>query len=760
MTHAGARVRAAVAAAREHPRHLALAALAIGLGLGPRAPALALACGALLAAVLVERPGWALVTVLALLAGALGAQARLRAVDATSLRPLLGQRRRLRAVLLEQPRRGRFAASALAVLRDGPGAGERVVLRIGRWARMASAPTGAVLLVDGKLAPLGPYDGYQRTRGAHALVRVRQALDTGARRGGLAGAVDGVRARAERAIDRGLRPPQAALLRWMILGQDERLDDVTRQEFRTSGLSHILAASGQNVVLLAALATPLLALAGLGLRARLFVLIGLVGLYVPLAGAGPPIQRAGVMGAAGIVAALAGRPASRWYALGLAIVATLALNPRASGDPGWQLSFAAVVSILLLAPRIRDRLERARLGRPLAEGAALTLAATLGTAPLIAFHFSQVSLVAIPANLLAAAAVAPAMWLGFLSAAVGQVWLGAASALNFVNAPVLGFVGWVAHVAAGLPDARLPVQLPSPLAVAALYCLLAAVVASRRVRRIATPVALGAAVVGVALASASGGARQARAAGVRVSFLDVGQGDATLVQDGAHAMLVDAGPPDGPVLARLARASVERLDVLVVTHDQADHEGGAVAVLRRYPVGLVLDGGAGAPSIPHRALLAAAARAHVRVLAPDAGQAIRAGALELDVLWPALEPYAAHAGQDPNGRAIVGVLRAGGLRVLLPADAESDVTAPLDLSNVDVLKVAHHGSADPGLPALLRRLHPRLAVIEVGRHNSYGHPTRQALAALGVVPRVLRTDRDGTVQVRISHGRLAVFTHV
>src|SRR5256714_2389814 len=129
----------------------------------------------------------------------------------------------------------------------------------------------------------------------------------------------------------------------MVLGEDDALDDRTRDEFRTSGLSHLLAASGQNVALLALLATGGLALLGVGRRGRLAGALVLVALYVPLAGAGPSIQRAGVMGAAGLVAGLAGRPASRLYALLLAAAVTLVLNPRATEDVGWQLSFAAVV---------------------------------------------------------------------------------------------------------------------------------------------------------------------------------------------------------------------------------------------------------------------------------------------------------------------------------------------------------------------------------------------------------------------------------
>ena len=245
---------------------------------------------------------------------------------------------------------------------------------------------------------------------------------------------------------------------------------------------------------------------------------------------------------------------------------------------------------------------------------------------------------------------------------------------------------------------------------------------------------------------------------LRLSFLDVGQGDATLIQHGGAAVLVDTGPPDGPILARLRAAGVRALDVLAVTHAQADHEGGASAVLSRYPVRLLLDGGDGAATPAHRALDAAAAQRGVRVVAPDAGQRVRAGPIELDVLWPHAEPVERHAGQDPNRRAIVARLVDGAFSAFLPADAESDVFGSLDLAPVTALKVAHHGSADAGLTEALARLRPQVAAIEVGRHNPYGHPTAQALGALRAVPRLYRTDRDGTVRVTVERGRMAVST--
>jgi competence protein ComEC len=241
---------------------------------------------------------------------------------------------------------------------------------------------------------------------------------------------------------------------------------------------------------------------------------------------------------------------------------------------------------------------------------------------------------------------------------------------------------------------------------------------------------------------------------LRVTALDVGQGDATLLQADGHAILVDAGPPGTDLVGRLRTAGVRRLDALVLTHPQLDHDGDAPAVLRAIPIDLLLDGRDGDHSPTSTAIDAPAAAAHARVVAAQQGQMLHAGPLTLAVLWP--PPHdpatAAAAGGDPNDRAIVALATAYNKSVLLTADAESPILAPLDLPPVDVLKVSHHGSADPGLPQLLQHLQPRVALIEVGKHNTYGHPapsTLQALRAAGV-PSIRRTDRDGTVRLDLT----------
>jgi competence protein ComEC len=795
--------------ARAHPRHLVLACLVAGLLLGAPAPGAAFlvaAVAVLAAGAFRLHPAVALLCAAALIAGALAAHARLAALDHTALHPLLGREVTVPATLQEAPRPTSTGGErALVRLTSGAGRGEVVLARV-PGAFTGSSPGGAAsgraprprhagwdgleagdeVVIGGTLQPLRSWDAWARVRGAHAVLRVRFAWGTGRRRGGLAGAVDAIRRRAQAGLDGGLGPPEAALARGMVLGQDERLTLAARTDFQRSGLAHILAASGQNVMLLAALALPLLAWAGLGLRARLLGVLMLVALYVPLAGAGPSIQRAGIMGAAGLVAAIAGRRSSRWYALLLAAAVTLLVDPRAVQDPGWQLSFAAVVAILALAAPLRDRLVGRGVPRGLAEAIALTGAATLGTGPLLAHHFDRVSPVSLPANLLATPAVAPAMWLGMLSAAAAQVAEPVARVLDALALYPLAFLEWLAYASASVPGASLALHLGSWWAVAAAYAIpLAAVLGRRRAARLARRaihVLVGTAprkpreargparlrlrllgpVVAVAtvlVAAALAGGRRADAGSgpppLTVSFLAVGQGDATLIQDRGHAVLFDAGPPDGPVLARLRAAGVARIDLLVVTHDQADHEGGAPAVLAHCRVGLLLDGAAGDRTVEHRALMSAAAAGHVKRIAPAQGQVVRVGRIRIDVLWPPWPPP--DPGGDPNQRAIVAVASVGAFDLFLPADAESDVTLPLALPQVDALKVAHHGSADPGLPDLLGRLRPRVAVVEVGAHNPYGHPTAQAMRALQASgAAIYRTDRDGTVRLTVRGDRVRV----
>jgi competence protein ComEC len=234
--------------------------------------------------------------------------------------------------------------------------------------------------------------------------------------------------------------------------------------------------------------------------------------------------------------------------------------------------------------------------------------------------------------------------------------------------------------------------------------------------------------------------------GLRVSVLDVGQGDSILLQPaGAPPVLVDTGPPGDRIAAALEDAGVDRLGALILTHDQSDHDGAEAEVLASVPVERVLYAVLGHDPLD----LAREAGARTERVA--AGSVIRSGRLRMQVIWPPPEVLgASHAGQDPNLLAVVAVARWRRFSMLLTADAEAE-TVPYDPGPIDVLKVAHHGSEDAGLGDLLDRTRPRLALISVGADNPFGHPTPSTLATLAGhhVP-VLRTDLDGTISLDIT----------
>ncbi|MDX6639065.1 MAG: competence protein ComEC, partial [Solirubrobacteraceae bacterium] len=464
-----------VAALLDHPRHVALGALVGGLLLGPALTAVcwwaaaALVIAALAAVASAGELGGRLALVLALAAAALPfggwlAAARLHALDRSALGPWIAHAADLRATVLQAPRARTFGRTvALASVDAGPGRGERVLIEV---KGAIPAGVGEQLRVRGGFRALPDFEQAARRAGAHALLAADAVTATGVRRGGVLGAVDAVRRRAERALAGGLPPALSGLARGMVLGEDDQLTPGTTADFRASGLAHLVAASGSNVALLAAMVLALGALVGLPRTPRLGLALVLVAGYVPLAGGGPSIQRAGIMGAATLVAALASQPASRVYALLLAAASTLALNPRSAGDPGWQLSFAAVLGLMALAPPLRAGIARRwpRLPGPAAEALAVCLAAAASTMPLIAVTFGRLSWVTVPANLLAVPVVAPVMWLGATAAVVGQASVGLAAPLMALAAWPLAFLTAIGHLFATLPGAQAPVALPAAAA--------------------------------------------------------------------------------------------------------------------------------------------------------------------------------------------------------------------------------------------------------------------------------------------------------
>jgi competence protein ComEC len=752
-------------------RFAALLGATAGLALAPLAMAepSARALGAVPIAVIALaalRPGregggrwWAwlgLITLVTGLAGLLAGGARIHAIDQGALRGRPGTQARVHGFVAAVPRR---TGEEVAVRVDSP-AGRVLLVSDGPVPELL---VGSEVSAAGVLVPPEAWRrAYLRRQGIAMVLRTDRIDDGLARRGGFAGWVDGIRDRAEAALERGMPEREAALARGFVLGEDDRIDRRTRDDFQRSNLTHLLAVSGENVILLCVLAWPLLAVIGLTLRARLVGALCLIAIYVPVTGAGPSIQRAGVMGAAGLIAALADRPRSRWYAVLLAAAVTLAVNPRADGDVGWQLSFAAVIGILLWSRRlvalISGEAERGSARRGLAEAVAVTVAATVATAPLMAAAFDQFSPAALPANVLAAPAVAPAMWLGMLTGILGQLPAIPVEPLNWLDSLCLAYTAQIAHWLAAPDWALLAVHLGSIWSVVGTYAalLLGMEILLRWLALRRDGEASGflsgipgrpAVVLAIALALLVAWQLRPKAQPATatedlvVRVFDVGQGDSILLQPpGAEPVLVDTGPPGDDVENRLRELGIDRLGAIVISHDQSDHAGELGELLQSIRVDRVVYGRSDAR------LRAAALAAGARPFQLSEGSGLDFGALHLTALWPPRE-LLAETGEDANLLCLVLVARWRHFTMLLTGDAEAE-SVPMDPGPIDVLKVSHHGSADEGLDELLERSVPKLAVISVGAGNPYGHPTSETLAELRShqVP-TMRTDREGEIDL-------------
>ncbi len=768
-------------------RHALLGCLAIGLAL---APALTLPAGWPLALagvaaglmLLHRRGGLAPLPLvatcaLALFAGLGVGDWRLRALDGRALAGPEGERVHAVGFAVDAPRE--LAGATRFTLQTPQG---RVGVAVDR--PVGSLPIGSRVAVTGLLRAVEPWladlarrRGWREELHAHGVRRLPGGRD------GLAGTLDLARERADAGIGAGLDAGQASLARGFVLGQDESIAPIVRDTFRRSGLAHLLAVSGQNVMLLAVLAGVLLAALGLPPRVRLLCIVLAIAVYVPIAGGGPSIQRAAVMGVAAIVAGLLGRAADRAWAVLAAAALTLLLNPLAATDVGWQLSFAAVIGIALWARRLatllaerlagtsgaagRRRRLRARLARPVAEAAGITAAATLATAPLIAHTFGTFSVVSLPANLAVAPAVAPVMWLGMVAAALGQVPALPTEPLAHLSGPLLDYIAAVARVGSAPAWSSLPVSKPGVAATIGLYAALGAgmppllgalerrragtLARSRRLR-----LTLVAAAAGLLLLLLPGHAGDGWRASppirgrLRITALDVGQGDAILLQQPARQpLLIDTGPPGAGLVATLRGLGVDRVDTVLITHPHLDHYGGFGSLVDSVPVRRLVLG---------RPVPVAAAEARsdsIPVVRVGTGSVLRQGRLRLDVLYP--PAGVVPSDPDPNASSLVVEAHFGPWSALLTGDAEQEASG-LEPGPFDVLKVAHHGSSDTGLEQLLERSGPRLALISVGLDNDYGHPdadTLTTLAAHGVC--ALRTDLDGDVGVEVGAGGLRAF---
>jgi competence protein ComEC len=601
------------------------------------------------------------------------------------------------------------------------------------------------------------------------------------------------RARIDRAMATSLSPPSAALLSALILGDTHRLTPEVRESFAAAGVAHLLSVSGSHLALLAGVIFLLVRGACRLLPERWLLRMTLwlsptqlatlatvpaVIWYTLLAGGRTATIRSLLMLLLYCGAVLLSRPHDLLTALAVAALAVLVADPLALGSISFQLSYGAVLGMGLVLLWWSERVAEEREVETVLTGSGaevvpwwrpwlrrgqlyllLTIAATAATAPLVLYHFRQFSWVGLVSNLVLPLLGVVVIPLGLLSAGLTLLFTLSTFPLASINEWVVTLFTAVIRWFARWPGAIVHLPAPSPLTVLVLYSGMAALVWGRRIRVVrwlgAAACALWAVVALVGLLRPDGE--------LRVSFLDVGQGDAAVITFPAgRSMVIDGGPQYGTydtgravVAPYLWDHGIRRIDYLVASHPQSDHIGGETSLLRLFPVDEVWHNGVHREGVIAEAWEAAAIERAGRMRTiRTAGQPIRFGPVDIDLLHPsdAFAPDRDNPdGHGLNDSAIVMRIGLGEYHFLFTGDIERPAEAELVRAEADrlasmVLKVPHHGSRTSSTPAFLDAVHPSEAVISVGAYNPYHHPSSPVLEAYktrGVD--VLRTDQSGEV---------------
>ncbi|WP_243225859.1 ComEC/Rec2 family competence protein [Microbacterium sp. CIAB417] len=569
-------------------------------------------------------------------------------------------------------------------------------------------------------------------------------------------------------VERAVRLPEpgAGLLPGLAVGDTRAVSPELDAAMLTSGLSHLTAVSGANCAIVVGAAFFVVALCGGGRLLRVVVALSALGAFVVLVTPEPSVIRAATMAGLAMLTVVLGHPSAGVSVLCLAVTGILIADPSLSATPGFALSAAATAALILLAPPLARGLER-WLPHPLALALAIPVAAQLACGPIIALFAEQQSLVGIVANMVAAPAAPIATVIGLLACLAAPL----PALADLLAASAWLPAAWIAATAtttAALPGAEV---LVVPGVFTALLVLVVsaavAVVLWRRRTGASPPRLLRRAAGGVlALVLALGGARVAldgplaavqTPAGWSIAACDVGQGDALVVRSADRIALIDTGPEPDPLTRCLGALGVDRVDLLVLTHFDLDHAGGARALIGR--VSTVLHGPVGEQADGQ--LLARFEAAGAELVEAAAGQRGSLGDAQWRVLWPRGGQAAFPAGNDAS---VVWEIAGHDVpRSLFLGDLSATPQRLLAASGMldppyTVVKVAHHGSADQDTE-LYAMLEPSVAIFSSGADNDYGHPRQETLdllAATGAVS--VRTDRQGRVLLGTRDEDLVVWT--
>jgi competence protein ComEC len=565
-------------------------------------------------------------------------------------------------------------------------------------------------------------------------------------------------------IDSTVGGEEGEFLKGLMIGDRSGISQATRQAFVNSGVAHVLAVSGSNVAVVAAIFMIVFELMRLPGRVRtISVLAGLLA-YMVLTGNQPPVVRATIMAFVFFLARLFQYRSNAYNAMGISAIIILAIDARQMFDIGFQLSFGAVLSIIYFYPKANAWISLLpgdawwqRWILWLLRVCAVSLVATLGTLPLTAVSFGRVSVIGIAANIIVIPAVELSVVLGFASACASLASWWVAQAYAAVNGFLLTWTLKIIKTAGNASFAYLDTTTFVPIDSLPFYVGLF-VLFNHEGRSLVRGTILLLLSLNIAVFSPRGEASATRRGVMRVSFIDVGQGDAILAElPEGKAILVDAGPRSRQfdagetiVTPFLKRRGVTSIDLLVLSHGHNDHAGGVASVLRNFPVRRVASLG-GLPGDLVRTRSAGTSLVQW-------SDSIHAGTTLSEfanarcyVLYPLDRQMHTDADTASDNRCIVLKLQYGEVSFLFTGDADASaevemVTTYGSFLHATLLKAGHHGSSTSSTPLFLRTVKPAAVVISVGRNNKFRHPSPLVVGRLrALCGRPARTDEDGAI---------------
>lgn len=676
--------------------------------------------------------------------------------------------------VIGESRTARFAGTIVDARTEAGGLSEyRMILDRGitvSFSSRAEILNGERVVVRGRLEPFdcprNPGEPGQaqieREIGVDAHIASANILARNGPSGTRAGTWARVRAWALEELRTRLGDPAAAIVAGELWGERGALPPDLRAEFQETGTVHVLVTAGLHVGLVAALV--LLACGKLGVHRTGACVAALVCVwfFAYASGLHIPALRAATMASSALIARASGRRALSWTSLAAAAIAVIAVRPDDAASSSFWLSFCCVAAIFALAATLERTLEPAIPSTRLREALVLTIATQLGTWPITAAVFLQFNPYAVIANVAVVPCVPVTMALG--AAQLAFAWFTPlAQACANLNSWIVAWMIGAARTLSALPGAAI-VMTPAPAWAIALYEA-ALLVCVPLIQRGGATLAATLVVFAASLVLAP---PRVDPHILRVTVLDVGQADAIAIQTPAgHAILVDAGGRlergrqgsdseaeqvgERIVAPFLIRAGIHALDAVIVSHPHGDHVGGCAPVLRAIRVAEIADGGQRYGGHAYHDCLETAAAQSVPVVHPRAGDVWRTSdGVVLSFIGPSL-PFI-ESKNAINDNSIAFVLQFRKFRMLFTGDAgvaaeRRFLDEGVDL-HADVLKVGHHGSAYSSSPEFIAAVHPKYAIISVGRHNLFGHPAPSTIDTLKhAAVAIFRTDQCGAVLV-------------